>query len=56
MLNYSLYTIKNNIAKNKFIYNQWKRSLERFMTTSKIDDVIFLGGAHTHRNISENKS
>ena len=36
MLKYSLYTIKNNTAKKK-------RSLERLMTTSKIDDIIFRG-------------
>ena len=37
MLTYSLYTI--NI-----------QSIERLMTTSKIDDIIFHGGAHTQKD------
>ena len=37
MLKYSLYTI--NI-----------QSIERLMATSKIDDIIFHGGAHTQKD------
>ena len=53
MLKYSLYIIKNNTAKKKLIHNWWKWSLQRLMTRSKIDDIIFRGEAHTQEDFKQ---
>ena len=51
MLKYSLHIIKNNTArKTSYTINKSGQSLEILMTTSKIDDIIFRGGAHTQND------
>ena len=45
MLKYPLYTVKNNAAKKKLICEKLISGLQK--DTSKIDDIVFDGAAHT---------